>query len=778
MLVLVFALLTLAYLVHPGGRFTVGGRAHGDGIYTYVYVRSLVLDRDIDFSNDYALLGNPHHQPVGPSGLPQNRFTVGAAVLWTPTFLIGHLWDLALGAWQGDLAYVDGTSTRVQRITLFGSLIWGFGAIVLSVKLAATWIDVRAACLAGVLLATATPLPWYMVMQPSWSHACSAFAVAAFVYVWYRDRTSRGIRGWIVLGALAGLMALVRPQDVIFASLGIWDLVVAGRRALRSDASARRVFVRDAALFFATATLVFAPQLLIWKALYGAPFVIPQGESFMLWGESKWIEVLSSSRNGLFAWTPSVYLGVVGLGMMAWTRRDDGRRIALTLLVLFLAQTYVNGATHDWWGGWAFGGRRMLDCSIAYGLGLAFVLERGWLAILRWRRWVLASLPVGGVLVLASLNLSMMADYFRADLSRGESQSMVGATRRWAERTIDGVDRIVGHPGSVPTNWVFAWRARVPPGRYDLASGQELGPRRGRVEPWDRLSAGDPRWYMHGFGEAVRLYGESASWVDGTLGTLALPMRTASSHRLLVRLRPAVSGARVRITVGGHVVFDEVLAEGWHTYAGALPSEAMRAGMNIATIEQHLPPQLRRVTIGTTGLESAFDVEVRSHVSRSADPLVFAFGATEVHVVERGVTAFTLVQDPPAFERIGTFDTAGDPHAAERFAEAIERLPEATPVVLGVAGPASVRWSSAADAALRQLGASHALVHTRRGVSYALIGARGAPLGSAVEALEPESAAVVRAGLPAAERHGGVAWAWIVLADPVAEVPAKFLPDR
>ncbi|MCA9712467.1 MAG: hypothetical protein KDK70_41950, partial [Myxococcales bacterium] len=68
-LLLVF---TGLYAMHPPGRFTRGGQAHGDGIYYYAYTRSLVLDGDLDLANDYALLGNPHRREAGPTGRVEN----------------------------------------------------------------------------------------------------------------------------------------------------------------------------------------------------------------------------------------------------------------------------------------------------------------------------------------------------------------------------------------------------------------------------------------------------------------------------------------------------------------------------------------------------------------------------------------------------------------------------------------------------------------------------------------------------------------------------------
>ena len=233
-LALALLLFSWMYVQHPVGRFTRGGLIHGDGVYYYAYARSLVHDRDVDFENDYALLGNPHARPRTKTGLLENRFTIGPALLWTPSFLLAE-GVVRVGAATGfDAGPRDGSGPLQQRVTLYASVLWGFAAIVLSALLARRFVSARVAGLAGLGILLASPLPWYMIYQPSWPHAASAFAVAAFVFVWHRGYRSRGTGGWIALGLLAGLMGLVRPQSVVFTLLPAFELgagIVASARA-------------------------------------------------------------------------------------------------------------------------------------------------------------------------------------------------------------------------------------------------------------------------------------------------------------------------------------------------------------------------------------------------------------------------------------------------------------------------------------------------------------------------------------------------------------------
>ncbi len=97
------------------------------------------------------------------------------------------------------------------------------------------------ALIAAIAIWIGTPLFFYMYIAPPMSHACSAFATALFVLAWLRVRETWSLRGMIVLGALAALLAMVREQDV-FVAIGpaIDWLVTFVRRVRAGDAQTRR----------------------------------------------------------------------------------------------------------------------------------------------------------------------------------------------------------------------------------------------------------------------------------------------------------------------------------------------------------------------------------------------------------------------------------------------------------------------------------------------------------------------------------------------------------
>src|SRR5919108_1212656 len=64
----------------------------GDGVMYYVYVRSLLKDGDVDFTNEYAHYGLLEREDLRVptrTGHRRSVFSIGPALLWTPSFLLG-----------------------------------------------------------------------------------------------------------------------------------------------------------------------------------------------------------------------------------------------------------------------------------------------------------------------------------------------------------------------------------------------------------------------------------------------------------------------------------------------------------------------------------------------------------------------------------------------------------------------------------------------------------------------------------------------------------------
>ena len=157
-----------------------------------------------------------------------------------------------------------------------------------------------------------TPLLFYMYLAPGFSHAASAFAVAAFVALWLHVRRDWSWRGICALGAMAAIMGMVREQDLFIAIGPAIDYVSALVRAARSrtvrladDRARRRRHRRCDDLF--------SPADLTYVALYGRPAPSPTVEGKMTWTSPHAWQVLASPDNGLLFWTPLALAGVGGL---------------------------------------------------------------------------------------------------------------------------------------------------------------------------------------------------------------------------------------------------------------------------------------------------------------------------------------------------------------------------------------------------------------------------------------------------------------------------------
>src|SRR5581483_6111770 len=221
------ALFVVFLLVYGASIFLIpkryGRLIVGDGIYYYVYLRSAVLDGDLNFKNDYEIYQSYNNEdPIKkqemlnrttPIGMPANLFSVGPAVLWSPLFVLTHVAASALGQASDGYAWWD------EAPLMFLSMAYGFIGILLTYRVVAGMFSKFAALVSILGIWLATNVVYYMGISPSASHVLSLFASALFVYLWWRPYSphssplpeGEGMKGrtrldWFVWGLSAGLM--------------------------------------------------------------------------------------------------------------------------------------------------------------------------------------------------------------------------------------------------------------------------------------------------------------------------------------------------------------------------------------------------------------------------------------------------------------------------------------------------------------------------------------------------------------------------------------------
>jgi hypothetical protein len=124
-------------------------------------------------------------------------------------------------------------------------------------------------------------------------------------------------------------------------------------------------------VYAAAAALCWVPQLLEWKYIFGSFFVIPQGRDFFVFPPPFVAQVLFSSQNGWFFWTPLTLLGSAGLLFGAWKMP---RLFLPWIVVIALEVALVGSLPTTWHGADSFGSRYLVSCVPLIAFGVAAIL--------------------------------------------------------------------------------------------------------------------------------------------------------------------------------------------------------------------------------------------------------------------------------------------------------------------------------------------------------------------------------------------------------------------
>jgi hypothetical protein len=601
------ALLTVALAVWLiAGREQQNKRSNAnlfaDAPYYYVYLPSVLLDRDLDLGNQYAETKNWYRFGKTPIGRPANVFGIGPAVFTAPLFVAGH----GVARLTGDRR--DGFSEWEVKPVVLASLLYSLGALLIAYRLARRRLGGRLLPFAGVLIAfLGSPVVYYACRQPGYAHPFATFWVALFVERWdasFGGGSSgepdtatgpRSLRCWLLLGALLGCAALARPQLVLWGVLLVPAVADDLRRGARLAGGLGAQLPRLVGRWAAGAALsiaIVAPQLVVWKLLYGAYYVVPQGEGFMRWDAPAWSETLFASRNGLLPWAPAIAIFLVGVAASA--RRLP--RLGVGLLIGVLGQAYVNGAAWDWWGGGSFGGRRFDSCYVAFAFGAAWIVvaAAGWLrgarggaAVARLRAVAAAALlAVVGLLVIGTLWAAGTYTTSSARINGGEAASAV--LRKRVPGPLGAVLGAGSALANLPARALFAWRHGTGLGAYDRIVGVhflgETFPGLNSFQPKrdETIPLGDPRKpFLRGLAGGGP---PGATLIGGGPARIFVPLNRRGGVRGSLRVAVPEGGGTVRLHWNGAVVFDGPVAAGGKT---EVPFEvaAVERGVNELVVE-------------------------------------------------------------------------------------------------------------------------------------------------------------------------------------------------
>jgi hypothetical protein len=416
-----------------------------DEVQYFAYLRSLWFDHDVSFENEYQHFydsGVTHFDGFHETFLERQTetgrritfATIGSALLWSPFYGVADA-IVHVRRWAGGTVEADGYSLPYVAAVAYGSAIYGWLALVLSMlivrRVLATPTDSVVPLAAACAIWIGTPLFFYMYIAPPMSHACSAFVVATFVLTWLHVRGRWSVTGLIALGALTALMVMVREQDGLLAIGPAIDWTLDAWHARGSE---RLAMLARTAAGAAAFGVTYLPQLAAYEVINGYPGPSRIVAHKMTWTSPHALGVVLSPEHGLFFWTPLLLISLAGLIWLAMRRANQ--RLGVCLLVMLVSQIYIAGAVESWTVAGAFGQRRFVGLSALFIMGLAVVLARVAVAAPRVVRVVAAAAVVVGVWwnlgLMAQFGAGLM-DRQRLELGRNAYQTFVTIPARVPE---------------------------------------------------------------------------------------------------------------------------------------------------------------------------------------------------------------------------------------------------------------------------------------------------------------------------------------------------------
>ena len=372
----------------------VNPHIRSDGNEYYAYVRSVVIDHDLRFDNEYARGEDTFRQAmdgelgVSPAGYRRNIASVGPSLLWTPFFLAGHA-AAHLLQWRGSSVPVDGYSWPYLWACSFGTALYAFLGLWFSYRIALRFASPSAALLATIAIWLASSLPVYLYFLPFHAHAMAMFTVAWFLWNWFRVRDGHDGRSrWFVWGLSAGAIVATYYLNGLVLLAALIECLL---RAVKPRQLATSVI--GGLVFLGGFLLVVLPGLAIKGLLDGSVLATGYGGTLFFWRDPRLIAVGFSAEHGAFLWTPILLLAVVGLPWLVRRSPLVGSICLFTVAVFY----YAVAAYRGWHGHSAYGSRFLVALTPFFIFGLAAFADA--LCGTHRRRWQ-AAWAVALVLVL------------------------------------------------------------------------------------------------------------------------------------------------------------------------------------------------------------------------------------------------------------------------------------------------------------------------------------------------------------------------------------------
>ncbi len=594
-LYLIILFIILCYIFHSNG----GAHFSIDDKKYYAYVKSLVIDGDLDFQNEYKELqvqDNYHLNFRTKAGRPPNIYPPGSMALWLPFFILIHFVLKIISHFDLGLL-INGMIQPYKNALGLATIFYACIAFIIIYKILKEYVKKSFAILSVLLIILSTFLLYYIVFSPLMSTICEVFMVSIFIYLWLRQRKEPSIILNLFLGITGGLLIFIRATFIVFLILPLADIIRnIFKYKNRSSKALTDKNILQLVSLFSSVILGAIPLFLVWKAVYGE-WIVSFYRYFSWLSSPRIFKVLFSWRHGLISWSPIILFSLIGLVILTIKKREIG----ISFFVIFLLLLYINASQKDWWAGGSFGARRFASLAIIFAFGLAFFLQ--WIIANRYKKaaitlWIL-------FFVLIVFNFLLLYQFEKNLISRSESVRPLAMLKN----SENIVRQKVPEALKLIPSWVYGMRFGVSARKY-----YELD----NCEPFSDdftidIGGNDHLFIGKNWGTKDRTEDISFRWSLRGLSTLLFPLKNPSSYLLLIHCWPYTypdsPPQSIELEINGHKAATIPIRKQSKIYNVKIPEKYLNNGINeLKVISAHsIRPSYFSPNLDPRRISVAFD---------------------------------------------------------------------------------------------------------------------------------------------------------------------------
>ncbi|MEN3013817.1 MAG: hypothetical protein ABDH23_04285 [Endomicrobiia bacterium] len=326
-----------------------------DGIGYYSYLPAVFKYKNYDF---YKIIKTYTPNIIGTtkSGFVINDFDIGCSIVWLPVYFLASLFE--------------NEKISILFTNFFSSLL-GLGSLWIFLKFAKEKLKInkRISFFICICVFLGTPLLFYSYAIPQNAHTTAAFLCSLFFIFWFNTINEFTFRRFLTLGILLGIISCVRLQRIILIIPIILEFILKIANRNLEVQKIKKYFL--CLIVLITGFFVgFSPSLVNSKIIF-SQLMIPKLYTISLnrFIISHIFEVLFSSYHSVILWTPLILLSILGLirGL------KYNFLISLSLILVFLIETFIISLVISPGGGASFGIRYYTDLIFIFAMGLYFL---------------------------------------------------------------------------------------------------------------------------------------------------------------------------------------------------------------------------------------------------------------------------------------------------------------------------------------------------------------------------------------------------------------------